>query len=421
MNALSEVGTGTVAVVGMGYVGLATAIPLAESGATVAGYDISEERLSVIKNGKADLLPADQQRLHRYLGTTSFTLTTNIAVLQSADAVVVCVPTPVDDSLVPDLTALTDACAAVVRHAVPGQVIMLTSTTYIGCTREFLVEPLRQRGLTVGEDVFVAFAPERIDPGKEHGVVPRVVGGITEACGDRAERLARMITPVVHRVSSAEVAEAAKLLENTFRAINIAFVNEFSDACTTMNLDVLEIIRAAATKPYGFMPFYPGPGVGGHCIPIDPHYLLWQSRQREIALPLTEAAMAQIADRPHHVVSRVEALLAGRGRSLAGSRVLVVGVTYKPGVSDLRSSTALEIMSELAEKGAQVGFTDPMVETVAVGGRTWTGSPPGQAGNWDLAVVHTVAPGTDYGWLAECPAVLDTRFGAAGVPNAQVL
>jgi nucleotide sugar dehydrogenase len=401
----------------MGYVGLATAIPLAESGVVVVGYDISEERLSIIKNGKADLLPVDQQKLHRHLGSDSFTLTTNLAEVRTADAVVVCVPTPVDHNLDPDLTALASACDVAVRHAVRGQVIMLTSTTYVGCTREYLVEPLRARGLKVGVDVFVAFGPERIDPGLEHGVVPRVVGGVTDACGERAEQLARLITPAVHRVSSAEAAEAAKLLENTFRAVNIAFANEFADACTELGLDSLEVIRAAATKPYGFMPFYPGAGVGGHCIPTDPHYLLWQLRERQFPLSLTESAMRQIAARPKQVTARIRALLARRGLSLAGARILIIGVTYKPGVSDVRSSPALEIMAELAEHGAVVGFTDPVIETVAVGGHTWTGVPPADAADWDLAVIHTVNPGVDHGWLVKCPTVLDTTFGVAGVPG----
>lgn len=406
----------TTAVIGMGYVGLPTAIALAESGVTVLGCDISEERLSVIKSGRADLLDADQQRLQRHLGSKSFVLTTNLAMVESADAVVICVPTPVDRHLVPDLTALSEACSLVTTHAMPGQTIVLTSTTYIGCTRRLLVEPLSARGLEAGTDVFVAFSPERIDPGNSHGLVPRVVGGATDACRWRAAHLLGMMTAQVHPVSSVEAAEATKLLENTFRAVNIAFVNEFADACSDMQLDVLEVIRAAATKPYGFMPFYPGPGVGGHCIPCDPHYLLWQLRERRTQLPLTEAAMTAIALRPRHVVARVREALAASGRALDSARVLVVGVTYKPGVSDLRGSPALEIMADLVKENTHVGFTDPLVSAVTVGGRGFMSVPVPSEHDWDLALVHTLDPTTDYGWLNRFPTVLDTTFGAAQVP-----
>lgn len=411
----------TAAVVGMGYVGLPTAIALAEAGVTVIGCDTSEDRLSVIKTGRADLLDPDRQSLQRHLGSKSFVLTTNVAMTATAGAVIICVPTPVERHLVPDLGALSEACSSVVRHAVPGQTIVLTSTTYVGCTRQFLVEPLGARGLEVGTDVFVAFSPERIDPGNDHEVVPRVVGGATDACRHRAAQLLEMTTTNIHHVSSLEAAEATKLLENTFRAVNIAFVNEFADACDDMQLDVLEIIRAAATKPYGFMPFYPGPGVGGHCIPCDPHYLLWQLRERRAQLPLTEAAMTAIALRPRQVVARARGALAASGRAIAGARVLVVGVTYKPRVSDLRGSPALEIMAELIRHDACVDFTDPLVNAVTVNGRELLSVSVSDNCDWDLALVHTVDPATDYSWLSRFPTVLDTTFGAARAPARLVL
>jgi UDP-N-acetyl-D-glucosamine dehydrogenase len=260
---LVEADIKTVAVVGMGYPGLTTAIHLLESGAIVIGYDTSELLLTAVKSGRADLRSEDRQRLRRHVRSGSLTLTTDVAMVRAADAVVVCVPIPVDHNLDPDLTALADACDAVVRHAVPGQVIMSTSTTYIGCTWDHLIRPLRARGFAVGADVFVAFGPERIGPGRPHEAGPRVVGGVTGACADRAERLARLINPIVHRVSSVETAETVKLLENTFRAVNIAFVSEFADACAEVGLGALEVIKSTTAKPYGFMPFYTGSGVGG--------------------------------------------------------------------------------------------------------------------------------------------------------------
>lgn len=260
-------------------------------------------------------------------------------------------PTPVDRHLVPDLGALSAACASVVEHAVPGQLLMLTSTTYVGTTRDLLVEPLTARGFVVGEDIFVAFSPERIDPGNARhtqDTTPRVVGGTGRETTDRAAAVLARTAPSVHVLPSPEAAEMTKLWENTFRAVNIALANEFAENCRTLGIDPIPVIEAAATKPYGFMPFYPGPGVGGHCIPCDPHYLLWQLRAERTASPVIEAAMTAIAGRPGMVVRRVRELLGERGLATVGARVLVVGIAYKPGVADLRESPALEIIEELA-------------------------------------------------------------------------
>ena len=256
---------------------------------------------------RVDLLSRDRQRLARHLQRDSLRLTTEPAALSRADAVVVCVPTPIDAHQSPDLRALSGACAAVVDNATPGQTIVVTSTTYVGCTRELIVKPLSDRGLESGRDVFVAFSPERIDPGVEAHApdsTPRVVGGVTAACASRAAELLAHTASAIHPVSSPEAAEMTKLVENTFRAVNIALANEFSDAARELNVDVIEVISAAATKPYGFMPFYPGPGVGGHCIPCDPHYLLWQLRARRFDSPVTRSAMTAIALRPREVVSQ---------------------------------------------------------------------------------------------------------------------
>lgn len=414
----------TVAVVGMGYVGLPTALLLAESGMSVVGHDVSETRLAAVKGGDVDLPDAERGRLHSQLDGGRLTLTTEQGGLRAASTVLVCVPTPIDDHLVPDLGALRDACATVVAEAVTGQTIVLTSTTYVGCTRELLVEPLRWRGFTAGADVFVAFSPERIDPGVAgHApeTTPRVLGGATPACAARARAVLARAAPVVHQVSSPETAELTKLLENTFRAVNIAFANEFSTVAGRFAVDPMEAIDAAATKPYGFMPFYPGPGVGGHCIPCDPHYLLWQLRSLRMASPVTEAAMTAIATRPAAVVTRAQQVLAERGTPLAGARVLVLGVAYKPGVADVRESPAVEILDGLARAGAHVAYSDPYVPAVTTAAGELASRRYPQCEPWDLVLVHTLHPGADTGWLASVPLVLDTDYRLPSADNRRTL
>lgn len=413
-----------VGIVGLGYVGLPTALAIAESGVAVLGCDISESRIAAIKAQRVDLLAGDLMSLNRLLDTDLLTLTTEVCGLAAVDTVLICVPTPVDTHLVPDLTALRAACATVVDAARPGQTIVLTSTTYVGCTRELLVEPLARRGLVAGRDVFVAFSPERIDPGSPAHVperTPRVVGGVTDACAVRATRTLVRSAASVHQVSSPEAAELTKLLENTFRAVNIALANEFSDVAKNFDVDVMEVISAAATKPYGFMPFRPGPGVGGHCIPCDPHYLLWQLKATRLPSPVTEAAMASIASRPQAVVNRAQELLAEEGRPLAGSRILLVGVAYKPAVADVRESPALHILEELHRRGAEVAFTDPMVESVwTESGHLARETDPAQ-GDWDLVIAHTLHPAADHTWLSTVPLLLDAAYGLPDLPQRRVL
>jgi UDP-N-acetyl-D-glucosamine dehydrogenase len=356
-----------VAIVGLGYVGLPTALALHATGARVLGIDLSENRLATIRRGEADLLDSDRARLDAAMVGDDFLISNDPSLLGTAAAVIICVPTPIDPYSTPDLTILASACATVVAAAVPGQLLVLTSTTYAGCTRDMLLVPLLERGLVAGEDVSVAFSPERIDPGNEsftHEEVPRVIGGATESCRRAAEALLGRYARNVHSVGSLEAAEMTKLLENTFRAVNIALANEFAEACRALGLPVLEVINAAATKPYGFMPFFPGPGVGGHCIPCDPHYLLWQLRREHITLPIIEQAMTEIGSRPRQVVERIREILADNSTPLSGSRVLVVGVSYKPDVADLRESPALEILDLLHGRGVNVGFYDPFFESV---------------------------------------------------------
>ncbi|WP_240665800.1 nucleotide sugar dehydrogenase [Agromyces sp. LHK192] len=415
-----------VAIVGLGYVGLPTSLTFHANGARVLGIDSDGRRLEQIRAGAADLLEFDRLRLATALrDDAGFAITDDAARLSGAAAVVVCVPTPIDEHLTPDLAILRAACGTVVEHAVAGQLIVLTSTTYAGCTHDFLVEPLARRGLIAGTDVHVAFSPERIDPGNagfEHEDVPRVVGGATPACREAARALLSRSTRSVHPVESLEAAEMTKLLENTFRAVNIALANEFAEACAALGVSVTEVVDAAATKPYGFMPFYPGPGVGGHCIPCDPHYLLWQFRKSHLMLPLIEQAMSEIAVRPRRVAERAREVLADVGRPLAGARVLVVGISYKPDVGDLRESPALEIMDRLRAAGADVGYSDPFFASVRLrDGSVLEHVADGAAFEADLAILHTTHSGVDRSWLAAVPRVLDTTYRSVDVPQRVLL
>ncbi|WP_432677977.1 nucleotide sugar dehydrogenase [Rhodococcus pyridinivorans] len=410
-----------VAIVGLGYVGLPTALSFHDAGYRVLGLDADPKRLDRIRHRHVDLIETDRQRLLRAVEDSRFSLSADPATLRRAAAVVICVPTPVDEHLVPDLRALVKACATVVGHTVPGQLVILTSTTYVGCTVDLLAEPLRSRGLIPGTDVFVAFSPERINPGTDayaHENVPRVVGGVTSACTEAARALLARCVNKVHGVSRAEVAEMSKLLENTFRAVNIALVNEFADICCNLEIDVTEVIEAAATKPYGFMPFFPGAGVGGHCIPCDPQYLLWQLRKQRLTAPLIEMSMNEIALRPRHVVERVIRALSDRGCRVRGARVLLVGVAYKPDVEDLRESPALEIIEELLHDGAVVSYYDPLIPSVRLRSGAELESVPDPSGvETELVVVHTLHTGADTDWLADQPQVLDATYRIKNLPH----
>jgi UDP-N-acetyl-D-glucosamine dehydrogenase len=410
-----------VAVVGLGYVGLSTAIALRGAGFRIIGIDSSARRLRAIAACEVELLRSEREGLSHYLAGDGFVLTDSGRAIDAADLAVICAPTPLDEECRPDTRPLQAACASVVRHAHPEQTIVLTSTTYVGCTRELLVQPLAERGLRVGEDVFVAFAPERIDPGvEEHSQMrtPRVVGGVSESCFRRAADVLRHTCEGIERVSSPEAAEMVKLYENTFRAVNIALAFELAEACNSYGLDVAEVTEGAASKPYGFMAHQPSAGVGGHCIAVDPHYLAHPLRERERPAIVAEAALRKLAGRPRHVVRRAEEVLDEAGGSVAGARVLIVGASYKPGVADAHESPAREIARLLFREGAEVDYHDPLVASMRVGERTLRSVTPDPRvdpsgfgpEDYDLTIVVTVHPEHDYGWLARCPVVLDCTY-----------
>src|ERR1700759_1105469 len=408
----------TVAVLGLGYVGLPTALALQAAGFPVSGLDISERRLAAIADATADLLARDRALLIDALDGGRLQLSSDMGRIGAADVVIIAVPTPVDADLNPDPTAVHAACATVVEHARAGQTIILTSTTYVGTTRTRLLEPLRARGLAAGRDVHVAFAPERILPGDEsvsQTETPRVLGGVTPACTRAARAVLEPIVQRLHTVSSAEAAEATKLLENTFRALNLAFANEIAGVAKHYGLDIVELADAAATKPCGFLAPYPGAGIGGHCIPVDPYYLLAPLAEAGVDTPIATTAMRRVAQRPADVAARALEVLAERGVAPGAARVLIVGMAYKPGVEDYRESPACTITRHLADRGARVDYYDPLVESADIPGVGSLISVAGPvAADYDVALIVTVHRGFDYGFLADCGDVLDATYRTPG-------
>ncbi len=417
-----------VAVLGLGYAGLPLALAAARAGHDVVGFDISEKRVSDLAGGHSPVDDITDAELADVVATGRIRFTADPLDLDDRHTYVVCVPTPLRDRL-PDLSMVESAIDVVGAHLDAGDLVVLESTTYPGTTEEFVAERIAAvSGLVAPDDVHLAFSPERVDPGNErYGIAntPRVVGGVGPAATAEAADFYRSFVEQVQEVSSPRVAEMAKLLENTFRHVNIALVNEMAVFCHELDIDLWEAIGAASTKPYGFMPFYPGPGVGGHCIPVDPSYLSWRVRRR-LGYPFRFVELAtEINDRmPHVVESRIVELLNSAGRALRGSRVLVLGVTYKKDIADLRETPAVDLVRRLRLHGAVVSYHDPYVESFAVDGvpvpRVEPLLPDG-VGESDLVVVHTGHSTYDWAALvAAAPLVFDTRNATAGLADARI-
>ncbi|MGH2606341.1 MAG: nucleotide sugar dehydrogenase, partial [Anaerolineales bacterium] len=354
--------TAVAGVVGLGYVGLPLAAVLAEGGYRVIGVDVDPKKVTALQGGVSYVGDVPAERLRPLLADGRFRATSSFEELRQADAVSICVPTPLRKTGDPDLSYILSAVRALRPALHAPMVIVLESTTYPGTTRELVLPELEEAGLVVGRDIFLAFSPERVDPGREDWTTentPKIIGGITAACTEAAAAFYEGAIRQVVRVSAAEVAEMAKLLENTFRAVNIAMVNEMAVMCHRLGIDVWEVIEAAASKPFGFMRFTPGPGLGGHCIPIDPLYLSWKLKSVKYNARFIELASEINTNMPRYVVSRVQDALNDHGRALKGSRVLVLGVAYKPDVSDTREAPALDVIGLLREKGADVEYHDP--------------------------------------------------------------
>jgi len=356
-----------VAILGLGYVGLPLAVVFAEAGFEVIGIDPIAEKVEQLNQGKSYILDVPTEQVARLVAAGKLRATTDFAALLEAQAVSICVPTPLRKTGDPDLSFIVSATDAVAQYLHPGMVIVLESSTYPGTTRELVLSKLVEHSkLKVGEDFFLAFSPERVDPGRTDWTTvntPKVVGGITPDCCEVASCWYQQALQTVVTVSSAEVAEMAKLLENTFRMINIGLVNELALMCDRLKVDVWEVIDAAATKPFGFMRFTPGPGLGGHCIPIDPLYLSWKLRSLNYTARFIELASEINTNMPRFVVGKVQDALNERGKPLKGSRVLILGVAYKPDIDDLRESPALDVIGLLRQKGAQVAYHDPFIPT----------------------------------------------------------
>jgi UDP-N-acetyl-D-glucosamine dehydrogenase len=416
--------TPTVGVIGLGYVGLPLAVAFADSGATVIGLDVDPTRVARVRAGESFIEDVSTETLGRLVTAERLTATDDIAAFKDADAIVICVPTPLGKSKEPDISYIvsaTDAVAGVIRR---GQLVVLESTTYPGTTQEILLPRFEARGLKAGEDFFLAFSPERIDPGNRRYTlreIPKVVGGLTPACRELATALYARVTRQIVPVSAPETAEMVKLFENTFRSVNIALVNEFASMCRRLGISVWEVIGAAATKPFGFMPFYPGPGLGGHCLPSDPHYLSWRVRLEGYEPRFIAFADEINRQMPAYVVQLVADALNDRGRAVRGARVLVLGVAYKPNVADTRDSPAIEIIQTLLAKGARVAYHDPLVRSLTLDRTTleslaWRDA---DLAGRDLVLILTAHRGYDWGAIVrEARLVVDTRNATADVPPA---
>lgn len=355
----------TIGVVGLGYVGLPLAVEKAKSGFTVIGFDIQEEKVRMVNDGKNYIGDVIQEDLEALVATEKLKATCDYAFIQDVDAVAICVPTPLDVYKQPNMKYVESSAKAIAANISPGTLVVLESTTFPGSTEELIKPILEEAGFVIGKDVFLAYSPERVDPGNKQfntKNTPKVVGGVTKECTKVAATMYRAVLDGdVHEVSSPKVAEMEKLLENTFRNINIALANEMAILCHKMDIDVWEVIDAAATKPYGFMPFYPGPGIGGHCIPIDPWYLTWKAREYNYHMKLIEIAGEINDDMPAYIIQRCIEMLNEQRKSVNGSKILVLGIAYKKDIDDYRESPMLPILNRLTDLGAEWSVVDPHV------------------------------------------------------------
>ena len=400
----------TVGIIGMGYVGLPLAVAFAQAGESVVAVDIDGRKIEALGRGESHVEDVPSEVLRAV--SDRIEPTTRYAALADADAVLICVPTPLSPNREPELGPLLDSAAALSGVLRAGQLVVLESTTYPGTTRERLVPILEESGLKAGRDVHVAFSPERVDPGRTDYTLrttPKVVGGLTDACADRAEALYATVCDTIVRVSSPEAAEMSKLLENIFRSVNIALVNELARLADRMGIDIWEVIDAAATKPFGFTRFDPGPGMGGHCLPVDPFYLSWKAREYDLSAEFIELAGKVNQSQPYFCVEKAERALNEAGKPVRGSRILLVGVSYKAGVGDTRESPALKIAELLQARGGDVIYHDPHVPALPEHGLRNVPLEEALEGV-DLAVIVTAHPSVDHGRIVErAPLVLDLR------------
>jgi UDP-N-acetyl-D-glucosamine dehydrogenase len=402
-----------IAVIGLGYVGLPMAVEFAKAGYSVVGIDNDPKRVEQLKEGRTYILDVQEDELQQV--TSRLTATNNFRALIEAEAIIICVPTPLRKTKDPDMSYILAATTEISRFLHKGQLIILESTTYPGTTEEIILPELESTGLKVGIDFFLAFSPERIDPGNPKYNIkntPKIVGGVSYPCGELTELLYQSIVETVVRVSTARAAEMVKLLENTFRAINIGMVNEVAIMCDKLGIDTWEVIDAAATKPFGFMPFYPGPGLGGHCIPIDPHYLSWKLKTLNYSAKFIELAGEINSSMPHYVIDKITDALNNISKSVKDSRILLLGVAYKKNSNDYRESPALDIWKLLYEKQAKVLYHDPYIPSVPLDSRVLKSEELNEAllAEVDCTVIVTDHASYDWQFIVDhSQLIVDTR------------
>ena len=416
-------------VVGLGYVGLPLAVEFARAGFQVTGFDLMADVVEGINGGRSHILDVSSEALQTVVASGTLKATIDFAELETLDAVTICVPTPLRKTRDPDVSYIVSAVEEIAKHLHPGMLVTLESTTYPGTTEELILPMLEATGLEVGKDFFLAFSPERVDPGNSDYStknIPKVVGGTTPACTETAVKLYEVTLEKVVPVSSCRVAEMVKLLENTFRSVNIGLVNELALMCDSMGINVWEVIDAAATKPFGFMPFYPGPGLGGHCIPIDPFYLSWKARQVGFEARFIELAGLINSYMPRHVVEKVVQALNEHGKAIKGSRILIIGVAYKQGTHDVRESPAVDIIKRLTDLQGLISYHDPHVADLTAGEIELASvelTDEVLAGS-DLVLIITAHDGIDYARIVEhARVIVDTRNALHGrsAPNIRRL
>ena len=418
--------TARVGIVGLGYVGLPLAVEFAKAGFSVTGIDVLESKVARINAGDSYVQDVEVKDVSSLVEAGKLRATTDFSVIAELDTLNICVPTPLRKTKDPDMSYIVTACQEIAKYFRPGSLVILESTTYPGTTEELLLPILGDSGLQVGRDFFLCFSPERVDPGNPNYQtrnIPKVVGGLTPACTQMGTLFYSQALETVISVCSTQVAEMVKLLENTFRMINIGLVNEMAMMCTRMGIDIWEVIEAAATKPFGFMPFYPGPGLGGHCIPIDPFYLSWKSKQAGMEARFIELAGYINGQMPHFVVDKVQNALNDQGKAVKGSKIHILGVAYKKDIEDVRESPALDIMHLLRQRGADVTFSDPYVPSLRIEGNIYFSADlPGSLQHADCVVIITDHSSVDYAAVVnEGKLIVDTRNALRGIVSQKIV
>ncbi|MHB9155570.1 MAG: nucleotide sugar dehydrogenase [Endomicrobiales bacterium] len=415
-----------IGIIGLGYVGLPLAVEFARAGFAVTGFEIDAKKVKDINRGGSYISDVPSAAIAAFKNGKKLKATMDFRGLKEMDCIITCVPTPLRKSKDPDVSYIISATERILAGLRKGQLVILESTTYPGTTRELVMPLLEKSGLACGRDFYLAFSPERVDPGNvTFGIhnTPKVVGGITPKCGELARSLYAKITSRVVPVSSTESAEMVKLLENTFRAVNIALVNEVALMCDRLRLNVWEIIDAAASKPFGYIPFYPGPGIGGHCIPLDPHYLAWKLKTLNFYSRFIELAGEMNSRMPEHLVRKVVDALNERGKTIRNANILLVGVAYKKDVGDLRESPALDVLQLLMDRHARISYFDPYVPEVRMDSRTFTSIKSlKDIGRYDAAVIITNHSSVDYRLMAKnARLIIDSRNATKGIKSGRIV